>query len=614
MGRRIPGRGKLAAILFLLIAGAARAGDRVPGETWMAYAEPEQAGFSTAKLAEAHEYWRSIRSAALFVVHRGAVLASWGETGRRFRLHSARKSLMSGMYGIFIDRGAIDPEKTLAELGIDDEPPLTEAEKQARIVDLLSARSGVYRLAAYEPPQNPKPPRGSHAPGTHWVYNNWDFNTLLTILEQEAGIRFFEELDVRFARPLGMQDYDPSHGYYHYERQKSVHPAYPLRMSARDLARFGLLYLREGRWGKKRILSEEYVRESTSWISDTGSGGYGYMWWVAGKERLRELGMYSALGVGEQSIDVLPGADLVLVNLVDTYGDGSVSRDQREKLVEMILDARIGEPVARPKLVPLEDTSPSFEPRPLTAEERAAYFMELPVLGLRSPIRIHADDGPLVIDFGEGPIPLHAVGEDHFVIEDFLEDIYFEETEEGSKRLISADLLLLDARLKMSSGNFPAALEAAREARDYFPEDPDVYRMLAAVYLGEAREAIEQAITQYGKVAELRPDETLDRTPLAWLVPALQARLTPPDPAEEDLERFVGRYGPRLIELEDGELYYTRDGGQRTKLRPLGANLFQHERADWFRVRFDTDAQGRVFRLVGLYRDGRRDESPRTAD
>jgi hypothetical protein len=175
---------------------------RIPGQAWLRYTRPEDAGFASAKLTEARDYWESLDAVALLVVSQGAVLIDWGETMRRFSCHSVRKSLMSAMYGVYIDRGAIDPTKTLAQLGIDDiPPPLTAEEKQARILDLLAARSGVYRDAAYEPP-NPKPPRGSHFPGTHWVYNNWDFNTLLTIFEQETGTAFFEAFARCLATPL----------------------------------------------------------------------------------------------------------------------------------------------------------------------------------------------------------------------------------------------------------------------------------------------------------------------------------------------------------------------------------------------------------------------------
>ena len=53
-------------------------------------------------------------------------------------------------------------------------------------------------------------------------------------------------------------------------------------VSARDLARYGLLYARRGRWGDEQIISASWVAESTSPHSDAGAfGGYGYMWWIA---------------------------------------------------------------------------------------------------------------------------------------------------------------------------------------------------------------------------------------------------------------------------------------------------------------------------------------------
>ena len=78
-----------------------------------------------------------------------------------------------------------------------------------------------------------------------------------------------------------MEDFRPTDGHYHHGPE-SRHPVYKLRMSARDLARVGLLYLRGGRWGAKQIVPEDWVHESTRVHSDLGGGqGYGYLWWSA---------------------------------------------------------------------------------------------------------------------------------------------------------------------------------------------------------------------------------------------------------------------------------------------------------------------------------------------
>ncbi|MCH8126638.1 serine hydrolase [candidate division KSB1 bacterium] len=134
----------------------------------------------------------------------GYIIASWGEIEYKYLVHSIRKSYLSAMYGIHVDLGNIDLNKTLADLNIDDTPnPLTETEKHAKISDLLKARSGIYLPAAAESPQtrDGKPPHGSQNPGEYWVYNNWDFNALGTIFEQETNTKSFEEYEKRIAGP-----------------------------------------------------------------------------------------------------------------------------------------------------------------------------------------------------------------------------------------------------------------------------------------------------------------------------------------------------------------------------------------------------------------------------
>ena len=137
----------------------------------------------------------------------GLVLNQWGQTTRRFRCHSIRKSFLSALYGIHVKEGRIDLSKTLQTLGIDDiDPSLTSLEKEATIEDLLKARSGVYHPALYETDAMAalRPERGSHLPGAFWYYNNWDFNALGTIFEQETKTRIFEEFQRRVADPLEM--------------------------------------------------------------------------------------------------------------------------------------------------------------------------------------------------------------------------------------------------------------------------------------------------------------------------------------------------------------------------------------------------------------------------
>lgn len=585
-----------------------------PGKHWSKYVIPEDAGFSAEKLTKARAYYDSTQASALFVVYKGAVIADWGETSRRFRCHSARKSLMSGMYGIYIDNGTIDTSLTLEKLGVDDSPsPLTPQEKQARIADLLAARSGIYLPAAYEPASNPKPPRGSFPPGKNWCYNNWDFNALLTIFEQLTETKFFDEFDRRFAKPLHMEDYRPADGYYHFERDKSSHPAYPFRMSARDMARYGLLYLNHGQWKSKQILSERYVSHSTSRISKgTWTGAYGFLWWLYDAEPFKSLGMFSALGVGEQTIHVIPGADMVFVLRTDTYLNRAVTSNEHMKLVRMFLDAMTGKQKENPRLIEIEDPPLPYQALTMTEQELKSYVNDYPI-DSNWVMKISQQGNGLVIENGEGPVPMRKLGPDHFVIEDFLTSIYFDANPGGDgKRLIMLDGLANNALNLMNAGKHDEAIKTLVVAEKYFSDDAGLYQYKGDAFFRQAEPQFDSAVSNYAKSSQLDRAKTMDRSALAWWLPVAYSKVYLPDTLSPHLKRFAGKYGTRSIEFDNGQLYYSRANRPgRPKLTRLTESVFAVEGNDSFRIVFDTDGDGRAYKLIGMYLDGRRDENMR---
>ena len=325
-----------------------------PEVNWQKTDTPERVGWSSEKLAEARAYSEMIGSAAVMIVDDGIVVAAWGDVTRKFKCHSMRKSLLSALIGVHVDEGNMDLAKTMEDLDIDDyEPALTLAEKQATVGDLIKARSGVYHEALGENQmmRDMRPARHSHAPGTFWYYNNWDFNALGTIFEQETQTSIFAEFDRRLAQPLQMEDFTVSDCRYVSSDDVgkpflSRHNYYNFRMSARDLARFGLLFLREGRWQNRQIISADLVKESTASYSQRGiDGGYGYMWWTGVNGGLFQNVVvkkhsYYASGLGGQKIIVLPYRKLVIVHRVDTDGSGNqASPYQIGRLLWHILDA-----------------------------------------------------------------------------------------------------------------------------------------------------------------------------------------------------------------------------------------------------------------------------------
>ncbi|MFM0619389.1 serine hydrolase [Paraburkholderia nemoris] len=295
-----------------------------PGAEWDRIT-PEQAGWSADALAQAHGYAQSIGTATLVIVHRGRMLDSLGDIARKLQVNSVRKSLLSALIGIAVAEKKIDPDTSLASLNIDDTPPgLTDAEKEATVRQLLQARSGVYHPALYETvgEKRLRPARGSHPPGTFWYYNNWDFNVLGAIYERAVGASIFESFRQRIASPIGMQDYRPQDGRY-VRGPESMYPAYLFHLSARDLARFGLLYLRSGQWNNEAIVPASWVSESTrAWSENHLHSGYGYLWWTGLADRRTAVmdlppGGFWADGHGGQFVVVDPVNDIVVVHQTD---------------------------------------------------------------------------------------------------------------------------------------------------------------------------------------------------------------------------------------------------------------------------------------------------------
>lgn len=302
--------------------------DRFPEGDWD-QVEPDVAGWSREKLAKAEAWSQQIGSTAVMVVHRGAVVAQWGDTAAKTQLASVRKSLLNALIGNAVERGQIDLSQPIGELGIDDnEPSLSAEEKSATVRDLLQARSGIYHVALHEAPEAvaQRPPRFSHKPGTFWYYNNWDFNALGAIYERVVGASIFDAFEREIAGPIDMQDYQPSDGEYA-TGAASIYPAYPIQMSARDLARFALLYLHKGRWRDRQVVPARWIEDSTVAYSQSEAGpGYGYMWWVGSISNgavpsvTLPPGSFFAAGYGGQYAFVIPACDLAVVHRAPHLG------------------------------------------------------------------------------------------------------------------------------------------------------------------------------------------------------------------------------------------------------------------------------------------------------
>jgi len=296
------------------------------------------------------------------VVSGGRVAYTYGDVAQASYLASARKSVLSMLFGKYVANGTINLDRTMADLGIDEADGLLPIEKTARIRDLLIASSGVYH-AAGSPGDDPNaPPRGSKQPGTFFHYNNWDFNVLGAAFEKLTGKTVFAALEQDLARPLGFQDFEPARQRMMGYQNQSRYLAYHLFLSARDMARLGLLMARGGNWNGQQLIPADWVKESTKervTAAATGRGelGYAYLWWIPETRTGPEwAGSFMASGQFGQYILVLPAIDTVIVHRRAVTDEFAIARNLGKtqfypqpvtaseflKVADMIIAARTG--------------------------------------------------------------------------------------------------------------------------------------------------------------------------------------------------------------------------------------------------------------------------------
>jgi CubicO group peptidase (beta-lactamase class C family) len=147
-------------------------------------------------------------------------------------------------------------------------------------------------------------------PGEHWHYNNYNPLLMGMILERATSQSVAEFMEEKLWQPLGAEadaSWSLDSKASGFEKMESG-----INGKAIDFAKFGSLYLHEGKWNGQRVLPSSWVRESTAVsYQPYPTSGYGYWWWTY---RDAELGdYYAARGNKGQFIVVIPDRNIVVV-------------------------------------------------------------------------------------------------------------------------------------------------------------------------------------------------------------------------------------------------------------------------------------------------------------
>jgi CubicO group peptidase (beta-lactamase class C family) len=353
--------GAVALALVVLCSGRISAtlpqAQVFPAAEWARHTEPAAAGYCQPGLDAATTRAQGMATTAAIAVVGGRVLWDYGDQQFISYLASVRKSMLAMLFGSYVERGTIKLDKTMKDLNITDVQGLLPREQQATILNLLGARSGVYHPAANAASAaggdtvGTPPERGSVAPGSYFLYNNWDFNALGTIFEQETGLGIYQAFEKDLAGPMQFQDFRLAEQRKTNNPTRSIHPAYHFYLSTRDMARVGYLMLRDGNWAGKQLVPRTWVRRMVTPLTPVGEMhpdefkagpfGYGLLWWIwdgaanTGPYR----GAYTGIGAVGQFITVLPALDMVVAHKT-RQGGASVSREQYLALVDALIAAK----------------------------------------------------------------------------------------------------------------------------------------------------------------------------------------------------------------------------------------------------------------------------------
>ncbi|MEO8608315.1 MAG: serine hydrolase [Chloroflexota bacterium] len=234
-----------------------------------------------------------------------------------FEVASVTKSITSALVGIALDKGYLksldEPVTDFFPKYADDFDTLTPTITMRHVMSMTTGFNWTEDGPWYWPDysswmQFALSMQVTHPPGTYFTYNTPSVHLLSGVLTQSTGMSLADFAQKNLFTPLGIPapqwGHDPD-GY--------TTGAHALHLRARDMAKFGYLYLNRGKWEGKQLIPAAWVDMTTAQYSDGGfpqGTPYGYLWWVTTEDGHPA---YFAAGYGGQYVMVIPDLDSVVV-------------------------------------------------------------------------------------------------------------------------------------------------------------------------------------------------------------------------------------------------------------------------------------------------------------
>jgi CubicO group peptidase (beta-lactamase class C family) len=344
------------ARVFAKPQAGGRARMAFPGAKWLE-ATPRSQGVDASKLEAAVAYLKKSSGrdgvGELAIVRNGALIWKGDKIDKVHGVWSLTKSFTSTVLGLLI----ADGKCTLATLAKGHLPAMAGRYPKVTLRHFTTMTSGYYAVGdeprgsyAHGPSTTPFRPGETplFAPGTKYAYWDSAMNQFANVLTRIAGEPIEELFRRRIAGPIGMArrkwgwgDFGKVDGIV--VNGGSGNNGKHLRISARELARFGLLFLNRGRWKGRQLVPASWVDAATSpqvpattplghASSADGRGVYGYNWWANGlgadgkrKWPGATKGTCAASGYNNNDLFVIPEWHMVIVRLGLDQSDARIT-------------------------------------------------------------------------------------------------------------------------------------------------------------------------------------------------------------------------------------------------------------------------------------------------
>ena len=277
------------------------------------------------------------------IIRNGYIVAEWGDIERVDMTFSVTKSYLSTVAGLAIERGLINSVDDKVSEYVWDGTFEGEHNEQITWEHMLNQSSdwsgdlfGMRDWADRPPAEggiDDWKNRKLNKPGTFYKYNDVRVNALAYSLLQVWRVPLPQVLKEYIMDPIGAST---TWRWYGYEDSwvnvdgtwvQSVsgggHSGGGIFINTMDHARFGLLFLRKGKWEAQQLFAEEWIRIATE--PSPANESYGYMWWLSED-------LYYAAGFGGDYIIICPDHDMVIVTRW-------LEPSERPEFIRMVKDA-----------------------------------------------------------------------------------------------------------------------------------------------------------------------------------------------------------------------------------------------------------------------------------